>query len=57
MQGELTWLDLLFLAALLNQSLGQLRAFAISDHPTGDVTAENIEEHVQVEVGPFRGPE
>src|SRR5437016_12172084 len=29
----------------------------MSDHPTGDVTAENIEEDVQVEVRPFRGAE
>ena len=50
MQGELTGLDLLFLAALLDQPLGQLRAFAISDHPAGDVTAENIEEDVQIEM-------
>jgi hypothetical protein len=39
MQGELTGLDVLFLAAILDQSFGQLRAFAISDHPTGDVPA------------------
>ena len=57
MQGELTGLDVLFLAALLDQSLGQLRAFAISDHPTCDIPAEHIEEYVQVEVRPFRGPQ
>jgi hypothetical protein len=39
MQGELTGLDVLFLAAVLDQPLGQLRAFTISDHPAGDVTA------------------
>ena len=50
MQGELTGLDVLFLAALLDQSLGQLRAFAISDHPTCDIPAEHIEEYVQVEM-------
>jgi hypothetical protein len=55
MQCELSGLNLLFLAALLDQPLGQLGAFALSDHPTGDVTAENIEDHVQVEVRPFRG--
>ena len=56
--GEsLNRLDVLFLAAFLDQSLSQLRAFAISDHPAGDVTAEDIEDHVQVEIGPFRGAE
>ena len=57
MQRELAGLDVLFLAALLDQPLGQLGAFAISDHPAGDVTAEDIEDHVQVEVGPLRGAE
>jgi hypothetical protein len=42
MQGELTGLDVLFLAALLDQSLGQLGAFAISDHPAGDVAGMPI---------------
>ena len=57
MQRELTGLDVLFLAALLDQSLGQLRAFAMSDHPAGDVAAEDIEDDVEVEVRPFRRPE
>ncbi len=50
-------LDVLFRAALLDQSLGQFRAFAIGDHPAGDVTAEDIQDHVEVEVGPFRRTE
>src|SRR5690242_11864401 len=57
MQRELSRLDALFLAALLDQSLRQLRALAVSDHPAGDVTAENIEDHIQIEVRPFRGPQ
>jgi hypothetical protein len=50
MQGELTGPDVLFLAALLDQPLGQLGAFAISDHPTCDIPAEHIEEYVQIEM-------
>ena len=50
MQRELTGLDVLFLTTLFDQPFGQLRAFVISDHPAGDVTAENIEEDVQVEM-------
>ena len=57
MERELTRPDALFLAALLDQSLGQFRAFAISDHPAGDVTTEDIEDDVQIEVRPFRGTE
>ena len=48
MQGELTGLYVLFLAAVLDQPLGQLGAFAISDHPAGDITTEHIKEDVQV---------
>src|ERR1019366_9368373 len=57
MERELTRLDALFVAALLDQSLGQLRAFAMSDHPAGNVAAEDIEDHVEVEVGPLGGPQ
>src|SRR5438093_13514869 len=57
MERELTRPDALFLAALLDKSLGQFRAFAISDHPAGDVTTEDIEDDVQIVVRPFRGTE
>jgi hypothetical protein len=48
---------LLFVATFLDQPLGQLRAFTISDYPTGDVPAEDIEDHVQIKICPFGGPE
>jgi len=57
-QGELTGLDVLFLAALLDQSLGQLPRFR--DKATIQPVTyrlKHIEEDVQVEVSPFRGPE
>src|SRR6266478_4355931 len=57
MERELIRLDELFLGAVLDQSLVQLRAFAISVHTVGDVTAEEIEDHVPVEVRPFNLPE
>ena len=56
MERELARLDVLFFAAFLDQSLGQFGAFAISDHPAGGVTAEDIEDHVQVEDVHFAGP-
>ena len=49
MERELTRLDALFFAALFDQSLGQLRAFTIRDHPAGNVAAEHVEEHVHAE--------
>jgi hypothetical protein len=35
MERELTWLDALFVAALLDQWLGQFGAFAMNDHSAG----------------------
>src|SRR5207245_9725887 len=47
MQRELSALDVLFRATLLDQPLGQLCAFAPGPHPAGDVAAEHIEVHVE----------
>ena len=56
-QRELARLNALFLETVLDQPLGQFSAFAQGHHPAGDVAAEKIEDHVQVEVCPFGGPE
>src|SRR6202162_2600567 len=53
MQRELTRWDGLFLATLLDQSLGQFGTLAHRDHPTRDVAAEDIEDHVEIKIGPF----
>src|SRR5260370_23391324 len=53
MQGELAALDVLFRATLFGQPLGQLRALAHRHHPPGDVAAEDIEDHVEIEVSPL----
>src|ERR1019366_7524508 len=49
--------DVLFRATLLDQPLGQFGTLAISDHPAGDVATEDIEDDVEVEVGPLGGPQ
>ena len=54
MQRELSGSDVLFCTALLDQALGQLRAFAYGHHPAGDVAAEDIEDHLEINVGPLR---
>src|SRR5450756_2587112 len=54
MQRELAALNVLFRATLLDQTLGQLRALPHGHHPAGDIAAENIEDHVEVKVSPFR---
>src|SRR5260370_29293312 len=53
MQSESTGLDVLFFATFLDQSMGQLRTFAISDHPAGNVAAEHVQDHVEIKIVPF----
>ena len=48
--------DLLLLGGLLDQRLGQLRGLAVLHGPADDEAAEHVEDHVQVEVRPLRGP-
>lgn len=50
MEGELVGRDLLLLRGLREQPLGQLGALAIGDHPANDVTAENVQDDVEIEV-------
>jgi hypothetical protein len=47
----------LFRASLLDQPLGQFGALPHRDHSAGDVAAEDIENDVEVEVGPLGGPQ
>ena len=53
MDGELAGRDDLFCASLLDELLGQFGAFARRDHPAGDVAAEDVEDDVEIEVGPL----
>ena len=38
---------------MIDQTLGQLGAIAIGDHPTHDATAEDIQDDVEVISGPL----
>ena len=49
--GELSRLDVLLLASVFEEPLGQFGALARRDHPADDVAAEDIEDDVQVEAG------
>ena len=43
---------------LTDEPLGQPGAFAFGDHPAGDVTAEDVQDHVEIDVvAPFLGHE
>ena len=53
--GKLAGRNLLLDDGFLDELLGQFGAFARSDHPAGDVAAEDIEDHVEIEVGPLHG--
>ena len=57
MEGELTGRDALLGATVLDEPLGQFGTFAHGHHPADDVAAEHIQDHVEVEVGPFGGAE
>jgi len=52
-QRELAWTNSLLLATLLDQSFREFSAFPQRHHPARDVAAEQIEDHVEVEIRPF----
>ena len=54
MKRELARLDSLACAGLADQLLREGRALVVRDHPAHDVAAEDVEDHVQVEVRPLR---
>ena len=51
-QGKDLGLDALVEAGLLDEPAGQGGALALGEHPPNHVSAEDIEQHVQVEVSP-----
>ncbi len=53
-QGECAGGDMVFGHRLSDQLLGEFAGFARRDHPTDDVAAEDVEDHVEVEAGPLR---
>ena len=55
--GQRARLDLLLLAGLGDQVLGDVGVLAVLDGPADGVAAEDVEDHVEVEVRPFRGAE
>ena len=56
-QGQHLGLDALLVTGLLDEAPGQRRVLPVSDHPAHDVAAEDIEQHVEVEVRPLLRPE
>jgi len=47
--------DDLLLAGFLDQLAGESSAFARGDHPADDIAAEDVQDDVEVKVGPLGG--
>ena len=58
MQSQLILLDPMLVTAFTNQFLGQAGRFAVGHHPAHRLAAEDVQDHVQVVVGPLsRAPD
>jgi len=53
MDGELVSTDLLLGTGFFDQLFSQSLRFEGGDHPADDVTAEDVHDHVEVEIGPL----
>jgi len=51
--GEFAWIDALFADGFLDKNSRQLRTLAIGDHPAHDIAAVDVDNHVEVVVGPL----
>src|SRR5437867_10344753 len=54
---ELARADLLLLAGVLDEPFGEGRVLLPREHPSGNVAAEDVKDHVEVEVGPLHRTE
>src|SRR4029077_14585777 len=52
-QGEAMPIHALFGDGVINQGFGDISAFTLRKSPSNDVTTEDIDDHVQLEVHPF----
>lgn len=57
MNGELVRLDSLLVAGLLDQALSKRGRFPAGEHPADHIAAENVQDHIEIEVAPLDGPE
>jgi len=56
MQGELAGGDIMLDDGVVEQGFEQRSAFSIGDAPGDDPAAENIDDDIEIEIAPFRGP-
>jgi hypothetical protein len=50
---ELTGGNLVLANGLLNELLGQFRALPMHDHPADGIATEDVEDDIEIEIGPF----
>lgn len=53
MNGQLVGLDSLLVAGCFNEVLSQGCGFLPCEHPADHITAEDVEDHIEVVVGSF----
>jgi len=56
MDGQLLRDDSLFDAALFNKVCSQGLLLTVGHHPAHNIAAENIKNHIQIEIRPFGRP-
>ena len=56
MDGELAGLDSLFGARLFDELPGQSGAFTMGHHPADHITAEDVQDDIEVKIGPLYRP-
>ena len=44
---------LLVLAGFFDQPFGQTILLPVSDHPADHISAEDVDDHIEIKVGPF----
>src|SRR5947208_5642545 len=57
MNRQLSRLDFLFATRIRNEPFGQFRTFTVGNHPAHHIAAEDVEDHVEIEICPLRGTE
>lgn len=55
-QGQRAWFDALFANGFSDQLFGRFSAFSWRGHPADDLAAEDVEDHIQVEIAPLEQP-
>ena len=56
MKDELAWRHLVFGDGIVEQRLEESRTFSVGDAPADDPAAEDVDDDIEVEVGPLCRP-